>query len=411
MSKFFSVTLNKDFTLNDEAISKDTVWSSEHTLEQINASSKNVIDDEGELGLEKTWSNQHISEVIDEKTQEKINDDLVDNEHTWSGNHILGVIVNNRIIRFDSLSDVDVVNKKDKQVVIYSESLQKFITADLSAVGGGGGLNLKQLSKMAITGTLTSPQIVDIPIETIDFKVPKVNVLKLMLGDQNVIKTAASFTNGESNDFVSDDMVAFDGKAHLKSNFNYNMTKQSSTIGSYQPYSIDFDNIFKSVNNLSISDSSDGTKVLNVDATPSDRLLIPKGDLNLSNANSVDFFNVTATGAKIVCSPDSGVTWKTFQSNNWVDIGLNIDEVKANGIDISDFNAIPSVFWNMLITSHKVRFAYLLQDSNSIDELTVQYDCPGYWVEAKNTEYDVIYASNSLMQIKLYISGDVKINY
>jgi hypothetical protein len=65
----------------------------------------------------------------------------------------------------------------------------------------------------------------------------------------------------------------------------------------------------------------------------------------------------------------------------------------------------------MLVTTHKIRFAYLLQDDNYIDQLTLQYDCQGYWVGAKDTEYDVIYATNNLMQIKLYISTDVKINY
>ena len=43
-----------------------------------------------------------------------------------------------------------VANKKDKQVVIYSENQQKFTTVDVGDVGGGGGLNLNQISKMGI---------------------------------------------------------------------------------------------------------------------------------------------------------------------------------------------------------------------------------------------------------------------
>jgi len=53
----------------------------------------------------------------------------------------------------------------------------------------------------------------------------------------------------------------------------------------------------------------------------------------------------------------------------------------------------------------------LIRDSSYINALSLQYDGIGYWQEAKNDDYDVVYSSNTLMQVKLYISGDIKINY
>lgn len=150
-----------------------------------------------------------------------------------------------------------------------------------------------------------------------------------------------------------------------------------------------------------------------IKATPTDRLLVPKGDMNLSNVENVNYFNLSASGSlKIICSIDSGITWKTFNSfNQWEDINLTIEDVRTKGIDINRFNYISDVYWNTLINSNKVRFAYLLEDTTSIEELKMQYDGKGYWIETKDTEYDVIYASNSLLQVKLYFSGDIKINY
>ncbi|MBC2580007.1 signal peptidase II [Clostridium sp. DJ247] len=339
-------------------------------------------------------------------------DDSTTNNYTgWTSEKILNEIVSHRITKFEELEDVDVINKEDKQVVVYSGDTQKFTTINLGQIGDEAGLSIKQVSKMGIVGDTTTPKIVDIPISTVDFKVPKINVLRFQQGTQDVITTENSFSNSESNDFEADDMVIFDGAAHLKTNFTYQMSYEGD-IGTGKTYSVTVDKSnFKTVNSLSIVESG-VDEVLNINAIPNDRLLIPVGDMNLSNVSNIDYFNLTATGAiKVVCSVDSGNTWKTFKTDHWEDINLDLESVKINGIDISTFNAINNTYWNSLVTANKIRFAYLLQDLNSIDELKLQYDGQGYWVEAKETEYDVVYASNSLLKVKLYFSGDVKINY
>lgn len=341
-----------------------------------------------------------------------LDDSTTNNSTGWTSKKILDEIIDHRITKFEELEDVDVVNKEDKQVVIYSNDTHKFTTINLNQVGEAAGLSLKQISKMGIVGSTTTPKIVEIPISTVDFKVPRVNILKFQQGSQDIITTENSFTNGESNDFQNDDVVIFDNTAHLKTNFQSKMTCEGD-LGTYKTYSVTIDKSnFKTVNNLSITE--DGVdEVLNINAIPKDRLLIPIGDMNLSNVSHIDYFNLTAIGAtlKVVCSIDSGTTWKTFKIDHWENINLTVDDVSANGIDITTFNSINDTYWNELVTANKIRFAYLLQDNNSIDELKLQYDGQGSWIEAKNTEYDVVYASNSLLQVKLYFSGDIKINY
>lgn len=341
-----------------------------------------------------------------------LNDNVTNNTSGWTGEKILNEIVNHRVTKFEELQDVDVVNKKDKQVVIYSAETNKFTTVNLDSVGEGAGLSLKQVSKMGIEGSPQTPKIVDIPISTVDFKVPKVNVLKFQLGDQDIITTENEFTNGESNDFQSDDMIVFDGSAHLKTNFQSSMIYESD-IGVGTLYTVEIDkSIFKTINSLQIVE--DGVnQIMNINAIPNDRLLIPVGDLNLSNVNHIDYFNLVATGSniRVVCSVDSGVTWKTFKVDHWEAINLTVDDVKINGIDIDTFNVINDTYWNELVTTNKIRFAYLMQDLNSIDQLSLKYDGQGSWIQAKDAEYDVIYASNSLLKVKLYFGGDIKINY
>jgi len=339
-------------------------------------------------------------------------DDSVTNNFTgWTGEKILKEIVDHRVTRFESLDDVDVVGKKDKQVVVYSGDTSKFTTIDLEAMGEAAGSSLKQMNNIGVTGTPTVPQVIDIPISSLDFKLGKLNILRFQQGDQNVVKTQTGFSNGESNTFVNDDMVVFDGTVHLKSEFLYPLIYEND-IDIYKAFNVLVDkSIFKSISDISVITS--GTdKILKITAVPLDRILIPKGDMNLSNIANIDYFNLTASsGLRVICSIDSGVTWKTFKGTSWENVNLTVNDIENNGIDVSTFNSISSIYWNMLIIANKVRFAYLLCDTVSIDELKIQYDAQGYWIEAKETTYDVIYASNSLLQVKLYFSGDVKINY
>ncbi|QBD84703.1 signal peptidase II [Clostridium tetani] len=346
-----------------------------------------------------------------------LDDSIISNKTGWTSKKIHKEIVDKRITKFEELEDVDVVNKQDKQLVAYSKDTGKFTTINGTEAGEITGASMKQISKMGVIGSPEEPRIVNISVNTIDFKVPRVNVLKYDLGTQNIILTKNEFTNGESNDFEKDPMMVFDGKAHLKtehtSNFAFNreMDIKSEYVVTFKKSN------FKKVESFKIGE--DGViKTLVTTAIPHDRLLIPKCDMNLSNVENIDYFNLTATGEniRIVCSVDSGQTWKVFKNEKWVDINLDVEDIRTNGMTIDLFNSINDVFWNELVTTKKIRFAYLLSMNNidNIEELKnldLQYDGEGKWIQAKEDTFDVVYASNTLLQVHVKFNGDIKINY
>lgn len=362
MSEFFSVTLNKDAVLDDSQTSQVAGWSSQKILDEI---------------------------------------------------------IEHRVTKFEELNDVNVANKQDKQIVVYSEDQQKFTTIDIGNIGDAAGLSIKQISKMGIVGSSAVPYEVDIPINTVDFKVPRVNVLKWQpSAQQNVIKTLNSFSNSESNDFEPDDMIVFDDIVRLKTKYDYRMNYEGDIGTDNKEYSCQMDkSIFKSI--IDISEKQNGLdEILTMTAIPSDRLLIASGDKDLSYVDNIDYFKLEATGnnLKVIVSVDSGETWKTFNADHWEYVNLTVEDVKARGMYITTFNAINATYWNLLNINKKIRFAYLfsiedITDVENIDNLNLQYDGKGKWLEAKDSEYNVEYASNTMLQVFLKFSGDVKINY
>lgn len=346
-----------------------------------------------------------------------LDDNSIDVNRIWSSDKIFREIIKHRLNRLEQLIDVDVTNKKDKQVLAYSADTDKFTTVDAEAVGSGGGNKLEQVCKMGVVGTPDKPHIVKIPINTTDFKVPRVNVLQYEVGEKDIIITQNTFSNAEHTDFLTDEMILFDDKAHLKTehDYKYNFINEDDKY-IYDSTTIDLDK-FKHIEDL--TDIEDGVvKKLQVTAIPKDRLLIPKKDFNLSYAEHIDYFKLVASGKnlKIIISADGGVTWKTFKNEKWLDIDLNIKEVEKNGITTEVFNKINESFWNELITNKKVRFAYLfkmnnMDDVEELDDLKLQYDGVGMWVQVPETSYKVIYSSNTILQVHLMFNGDVKINY
>lgn len=347
-----------------------------------------------------------------------LDDSQTSSDTGWSSENILKKIIEYRVNTFEGLSDVNVSNKQDKQVVVYSDDMKKFTTINVEAIGDAAGLSLKQISKMGVAGSASSPYVVDIPINTLDFKVPRVNVLHFQQGDQDVIKTLNSFSNSDSSDFDPDNMIAFDGTVHLKTSYDYLMQNEGDIGTDNEEYSCTVDkSIFKSIED--IQENTDGVnEIITLTAIPLDRLLPASGDKDLSYVQNIDYFKITGVGnnLRIVCSVDSGVTWETFSVDHWENINLTVEDVKTKGIDIATFNAINSTHWNLLNTNKKIRFAYLLSmdnisDVENIDNLELQYDGQGKWVQAKEDTYDVVYSSNTNLQVSFKFSGDVKINY
>lgn len=344
-----------------------------------------------------------------------LDDTSVKKNMTWSSEKILSEIVDKRLTKLEQLEDVDIVNKKNKQVLAFSKDTQKWTSIDIKDVGEANGLSIHQITKMGVVATPEKPHIVRIPINTLEFKVPRVNVLKYRIGEENILVTKNQFTNGESNDFHNDNMIEFDGKAHMKLEHSYKYDVIDDTE-QYVTYSttVDLDQ-FKYIEMF--EDFTDGVmEKLKISAIPNDRILVPKGDMNLSNVEHIDFFKLIGTGVKMIVSADSGTTWKTFSGEKWINVDCTVKDIETKGLDISTFNNINDIFWNLLINNKKVRFAYLfsmnnIKDSVEIDDLQLQYDGTGVWMQVKEDLYDVIYSSNTLLEVHLKFGGDIKINY
>jgi hypothetical protein len=158
---------------------------------------------------------------------------------------------------------------------------------------------------------------------------------------------------------------------------------------------------------------------LQMTAVPTDRVIIPTGDINLENTANIDFFTLanTISGAgsvKTVVSFDSGATWFTW-AETWAAIEPNVQSIAANGMTPDVLNARTSEDWGTLRgDSTTVRFAYYLSmaastDTASANTLTAQIDMVGTWKHYKDADWE--YTGESALKVTLYANGDYKINY
>ncbi|KEH99974.1 hypothetical protein [Clostridium botulinum] len=347
-----------------------------------------------------------------------LNDGVISNKTGWTSEKIYKEIIDKRLTKFEELEDVDVTRKKDKQVLAYSEATGKFVSMYLEGVEGAGGISIQQVSKAGLIGSAAKPHSIKIPINTVDFRVPSVNVLKYKNDNKYLIQIENEFTKDEEIQFKKDEMIVFDGKSHLKTEFENKwiiIEETDTAIESTVDINLD---LFKSIEKFHDDIEEGVMKKLGITAIPHDRILTPISDINLSNVKYINGFDLKAIGKniRIVVSDDSGKSWRTFSAEKWHHINLNIDDIKEKDMTIEFFNKINPLFWNELITKDKVRFAYLfsmdnIQDKEELDALNLKYDGQGTWIQAKESEYDVIYESNTILAISVKFSGDIKINY
>ncbi|KEH94301.1 hypothetical protein [Clostridium massiliodielmoense] len=347
-----------------------------------------------------------------------LDDSILSNKTGWTSEKIYREIIDKRLTKFEELEDVDVTRKKDKQVLAYSEATGKFVSMDLKGLGESGGINIRQVTQIGLKGSIDKPHIVKIPINTVDFRVPRVNVLKYKNYNRDLIQIKNEFTKDEEIQFKKDDMIVFDENVHFKTEYEKKwIINEETDIAVESSVDINLD-LFKSIEKFHDDIEEGVIKKLGITAIPYDRILNPVSDINLSNVKHINGFELKAIGKniRIVVSDDSGKTWKTFSAEKWNHINLNIDDIKEKGMTIEFFNKINPLFWNELITKDKVRFAYLfsmdnIQDTEELDALNLKYDGQGTWIQAKESEYDVIYESNTILAIYVKFSGDIKINY
>lgn len=164
-------------------------------------------------------------------------------------------------------------------------------------------------------------------------------------------------------------------------------------------------------------------KKLQITAVPVPKLILPTGDIMLTDVAGIDkvTLNATQTGSgkvRIIVSTDKGVTWKTYNLG-WVAIDPTVDAVATGGLSPATLNDLTRAEWDALTgsSSRTIRFGYYLEidttlDKAETDAIITQWDMKGFWGGAiHGTDYDFLYADNNLLRVHLYSNGSYKINY
>lgn len=117
----------------------------------------------------------------------------------------------------------------------------------------GAELSLSQRTKLGITASPESPEIVEIAIpHTTSFKRLPLEVLKLIPGDTNVVQTLCEFDNSCADSFDADDQVIFDGSMKLKTSYTTPMTDEGE-LGDGRLWSASIDRAaFKTIEKIEV---------------------------------------------------------------------------------------------------------------------------------------------------------------
>jgi hypothetical protein len=160
---------------------------------------------------------------------------------------------------------------------------------------------------------------------------------------------------------------------------------------------------------------------------PHGKLILPTGDISLGSIEGIDsvsiISNIGGNGVvKSIVSTDKGVTWKTWDTTlltpTWVIVdSTNLPEVKRIGMDSTTLNARVRADWDSLIgTSTTLRIGYYIEINSSsdvanTDSIGFTVDMLGSWdLATLGTDYTYGYPKNDVLNLRIFNSGDYKIN-
>lgn len=117
--------------------------------------------------------------------------------------------------------------------------------------GGSGEMSMNQVTKLGVV----APKTVDIDIPyTAQFNLPSVEVLKFTAGAENQVVTLVEFDNGDSTDFEPNEFVEFDGTMSIKTEYSYDMAKDTNIDEGFLSV-VEFDKSkFKEIASLEVSE-------------------------------------------------------------------------------------------------------------------------------------------------------------
>lgn len=280
---------------------------------------------------------------------------------------------------------------------------------------GGTSGTLKRTSKINVTAPYQYQLQLSAPLPIEDIALA---VLERKDDDSGVVHYEANYNNGESTSFdFNEEYVVFDGFMHLKDKWEYELNEIEEDL-LYETDEIDF-NEFIDIGEIALFEN------ITVEGLKSTSEVIKaNGDISLAGVETLDSITLTSlvSGngiAKMAMSFDSGVTWQTFNGNDWItiDIGDKTD-FKGNGMDVSTVNNLTdselSIARN---SSNKVRFAYYIErptlgDEATNDKITLEVTMFGYNELLPTKDYEYAYdALRGSINFLFKKSGTLTVTY
>lgn len=127
-------------------------------------------------------------------------------------------------------------------------------------------------------------------------------------------------------------------------------------------------------------------------------------------------YNLDNLDIRFAMSKNSGKTWQTYNSGDWIDIDIhNKQEFKNNGYSMLQFAAIPLEDWNAY-KAKVIRFAFIITQNGVngktiLDNIKEIADLVGSWRHFKESEAQYEYISDTELKVTFLESGNYKVNY
>lgn len=309
------------------------------------------------------------------------------------------------------------------QDVTTQNSWEDIIKAIESIESSNNNGNIKQITRLNVVATQSSPYIYDIKLNN---KIQDANFIcgiREFAQGQDKTTLITSFENADVNYFLPNNSINFDGDLYIKEQkHNIMFTQQDDLAGGKECiYDIDLNNydIITSIKDDDKNNIAIGHKVF-------DTIVVNNNDIDLSHLDSLNkiiFNSTTMYGGQVLLaiSTDGGQIFKSYNIGNklWEDINIqDKSDFKTKGMSKTIIDSLSSNELEQLRNnSDKIRFAYYISivDSKSIakcEDISIAVSMMGTYTQADKTNYDVsIGLDNMSARITFYKNGTYTINY
>ncbi|NFH40646.1 hypothetical protein [Clostridium sporogenes] len=204
------------------------------------------------------------------------------------------------------------------------------------------------------------------------------SVLEYRAGGENIVKYDCGFNNGDSTSFEYAPNVIFDGQMKQKNKIKEDTFIKTQENESFTEYLYHINkSLFHTLDKIESYEEKDIEKV-KLTGTYFPTLVKASDDINLNGINKINKIIWIANDSnvsknRLIFSLDSGIKWKSYDSNNkiLIDIDINnLSEIRNKGLTVEQVNNLTIEDLDILRdNSPKIRFGYYLEKNNAFDEL------------------------------------------